>query len=161
MRTRGITFLEQFQFPFEVYTYTHSKKGAEFAAEATGVPLERMIKTLVVGDTTRTQYFFVLMPGHLELDLKKLAAAAGVKRMRMASVSEAERLTGYQVGGISPFGSRKALPIFMEEDLKRHITIAINCGARGCIVALKTDKLIELLKPEILPLSQTEASPES
>ncbi len=155
MKTRGITFLEQFHFPFEVFTYTHDRKGAEFAAEATGIPLERMIKTLVVGDTTRMQYFFVLMPGNLELDLKRAAAAAGVKRMRMASVSEAERLTGYQVGGISPFGSRKSLPIFMDENLKRHITVAINGGARGCIIALKTDKLIELLKPQILPLSQT------
>ena len=151
MKTRGITFLEQFHFPFEVFTYTHDRKGAEFAAEATGIPLERMIKTLVVGDTTRMQYFFVLMPGDLELDLK----SAGVKRMRMASVSEAERLTGYQVGGISPFASRKSLPIFMDENLKRHITVAINGGARGCIIALKTDKLIELLKPQILPLSQT------
>ncbi|NOY23268.1 MAG: Cys-tRNA(Pro) deacylase [Acidobacteria bacterium] len=156
MKTRGITYLEQFHFPFEVYTYSHEKKGAEFAAEATGVPLERMIKTLVVGDTTRTQYFFVLMPGHLELDLKKAAVATGVKRLRMASVSEAERLTGYQVGGISPFGSRKTLPILMEEQLKPHITVAINGGSRGCIIALKTDKLIELLNPRILPLAQTE-----
>ncbi len=154
MKTRGITFLEQFHFPFEVYTYRHDMKGAEYAAHATGVPLERMVKTLVLGDTTRTQYFFALMPGHLELDLKKAAAATGVKRMRMASVSEAERLTGYQVGGISPFGSRKTLPVLMEETLKQHITIAINGGARGCIVALKTDKLIELLHPEILPLAQ-------
>ncbi|RLE18755.1 MAG: Cys-tRNA(Pro) deacylase [Acidobacteria bacterium] len=158
MKTRGITYLEQFHFPFEVYTYRHDKKGAEFAAKATGVPLERMIKTLVVGDTTRTRYFFILMPGHLELDLKKAAAAAGVKRLRMASVSEAERLTGYQVGGISPFGSRKELPVLMEEDIKRHISIAINGGGRGCIVALKTEKLIELLKPEILPLAQNEES---
>lgn len=156
MKTRGITYLEQFHFPFEVYTYSHNKKGAEFAAEATGVPLDRMIKTLVLGDTTRSQYFFVLMPGHLELDLKKTAAAAGVKRLRLASVSEAERLTGYQVGGISPFGARKALPILMEEDLKRHITVAINGGSRGCIVALKTDKLIELLKPRILSLAVIE-----
>ncbi len=156
MKTRGITYLDQFHFPFEVYTYSHDKKGAEFAAEATGVPLNRMIKTLVLGDTSRTHYFFVLMPGHLELDLKKAASAVGVKQLRMASVSEAERLTGYQVGGISPFGSRKALPILMEEDLKRHITVAINAGGRGYIVALKTDKLIELLKPRILPLSRME-----
>ncbi|NOZ12334.1 MAG: Cys-tRNA(Pro) deacylase [Acidobacteria bacterium] len=154
MKTRGITYLEQFRFPFEIYSYRHDQKGAEFAAKATGVPLERMIKTLVVGDTTRTQYFFILMPGHLELDLKKAAAAAGVKRLRMASVSEAERLTGYQVGGISPFGSRKMLPVFMEEDLKRHVTVAINGGKRGCIIALRTEKLIEILKPEILPLAQ-------
>ena len=154
MKTRGITFLEQFHFPFEIYTYRHDVKGAEFAAKATGVPLERMVKTLVLGDTTRTQYFFALMPGHLELDLKKAATAVGVKRIRMASVSEAERLTGYRVGGISPFGSRKALPVLMEEALKHHITIAINGGARGCIVALKTEKLIELLSPKILPLAQ-------
>ncbi len=156
MKTRGITYLEQFHFPFEVYSYRHNEKGAEFAAKATGVPLERMIKTLVVGDSTRTQYFFILMPGHLELDLKKAAVATGVKRLRMASVSEAERLTGYQVGGISPFGSRKKLPILMEENLKQHITVAINGGGRGCIIALKTEKLIEILNPKILPLAQSE-----
>ncbi len=153
MSTRGCRFLDQQGIEYETHSYEHKEKGASYAAEATGIPLERMIKTLVVADPSGSRFWFVLMPGHISLNLKKAALSVGLKKLRMATIEEAERVSGYQVGGISPFGARKALPVLLEETLTTHTTIGINGGARGCIVSLKTTDLIQLLSPHIASLS--------
>ena len=101
-------FLRQQRVPFDVHVYEHLEKGAEFAAVALGLPLERFAKTLVVeagGDPV-----FALMPGDRELSLKKLARAAGAKQAQLADPRDAERVTGYLVGGISPFGAGARCP---------------------------------------------------
>ncbi len=153
MSTRGCRFLDQQAIPYDTHPYEHKEKGAAYAAEATGIPLEKMIKTLVIGDPAGSRFWFALLPGHMELNLKAAARAVGVKKLRMATVEEAERITGYQVGGISPFGARQALPALLEESLTTHTDIAINGGSRGFIVSLKTSDLIRLLHPKVFPLS--------
>ena len=116
MSTRAIKFLSQKGIYFEVKEYKHEEKGARFASEAMDFPLERTIKTLVV-DLGQKGYILVLMPGEKNIDLKRLAKAFSVKRAAMADTSTAERLTGYLVGGISPFGTKQNLPVFMEAGL--------------------------------------------
>lgn len=145
--TRGTRFLRQAGVSFVVHTYEHREKGAEFAASALGLPLERFAKTLVVqaGD----EAVFVLMPGDRELSLKKLARAAAAKHAEMADPRVAERLTGYLVGGISPFGSRRALPVFIERSLLEHEAIAINGGQRGVILELAASDVVRLLSAVI------------
>ena len=128
---------------FDVHTYEHLEKGAEFAASALGMPLDRFAKTLVVeaaGDPV-----FALMPGDRELSLKKIARAAGTKQAQLADPRDAERVTGYLVGGISPFGARRALPSYLEESLLEHERIAINAGQRGVILELATADVMRLL----------------
>ncbi len=105
MSTRAIKFLSQKGIYFEVKEYKHEEKGARFASEAMDFPLERTIKTLVV-DLGQKGYILVLMPGEKNIDLKRLAKAFSVKRAAMVNTSTAERLTGYLVGGISPFGTK-------------------------------------------------------
>ncbi len=151
--TRGTRVLRHERVEFTVRTYEHVEKGAEFAARALDIPLGRFAKTLVVeaGDTP----VFALMPGDRELSLKKLARAAGAKQAAMANPRDAERLTGYQVGGISPFGSRRALAAYIDASLVEHQTVAVNGGQRGVILELATADLIRVLAAVAADLAAT------
>ena len=113
MSTRAIAYLKKNKIPYEAVKYDHQEKGAEFAAKATGNPLEITVKTLVV-ELDRKRYCLALLPGHQELNLKKLASSSGCKRTAMVDINTAERLTGYLVGGISPFGTLQRLETVME-----------------------------------------------
>jgi Cys-tRNA(Pro)/Cys-tRNA(Cys) deacylase len=150
-QTRGMRVLEAAGVPFTLHTYEHLEKGAEFAALALGMPLERFAKTLVV--EVDDSAVFALMPGDCELSLKKLARAAGAKHAEMADPRTAERLTGYQVGGISPFGARRPLPAYMEEGLTLYDRIAINGGQRGVILELDPADVVRLLDAVIADLT--------
>ena len=96
--TRAMKFLSQKRIAFEVLQYEHEEKGAVFASQATGFPLERTIKTLVT-DLGGKRYALALMPGDQQLNLKKIAQVFSVKKADMADSKDAERLTGYLVGG--------------------------------------------------------------
>ncbi|MCP4691029.1 MAG: aminoacyl-tRNA deacylase [Desulfobacterales bacterium] len=135
MSTRAIKHLERIGASFEVVTYKHKEKGAEFAAKAVGFPLERTVKTLVV-DLGGNKYALALMPGDRQLALKRVASAFSVKRATMADAPAAQRLTGYLVGGISPFGIRKPLPVIMEASLQAHEEVMINGGQRGVMLKM-------------------------
>jgi len=135
MSTRAIQFLKQKKIAFEVVKYDHEEKGAEFAARASGYPLERTVKTLVV-DLGKKQYALVLMPGDKQLSMKRLAKIQRLKRAAMADTRTAERLTGYLVGGISPFGTRQKLPVVMEESILKFESILINAGQRGTMLLM-------------------------
>jgi Cys-tRNA(Pro)/Cys-tRNA(Cys) deacylase len=152
MTTRGIQFLKQQQIAHEVITYEHREKGARFAARATGFPLSQTVKTLVVSlDTNR--YALVLMPGESELSLKKAAAAGGAKRAAMADRASAARVTGYVVGGISPFGTKKRLPVLMEAALLNYPEVMINAGRRGTMVKLAPADIVRTLDAAVAGLS--------
>ncbi len=136
MSTRAIAYLEKNKIPYKVVKYDHQEKGAEFAARATGNPLEITVKTLVV-ELDSKRYCLTLLPGHRELNLKKLASSLGCKRTAMVDIKTAQRLTGYLVGGISPFGTKQQLETIMESSILDHPEILINAGQRG--VMLKMD----------------------
>jgi Cys-tRNA(Pro)/Cys-tRNA(Cys) deacylase len=136
MSTRAILFLKQRRIPFEVVHYEHLEKGAEFAARATGFALERTVKTLVVGIGAH-RHALVLLSGERQLDMRKLAQALSVKRAEMADAATAERLTGYHVGGISPFGTRQLLPVVMDASIMNTEEVLINAGQRGVMLKMK------------------------
>jgi len=150
--TRGTQYLKKQKISFTIHTYDHKVKGAEFAAESTNIPLSRMIKTLVV--ELADGFVFALMPGDRTLSLKKLGRIAVSKTASMSSTRDAERLTGYQVGGISPFGSKRTLKIYMDQSLSDHDEIAINGGGRGIIVSLSSKDLIDVLKPTVEDIAE-------
>ncbi len=152
MSTRAIKFLNQKGVSFEVKKYQHEEKGARFAAQAMGFPLERTIKTLVV-DLGHKGYIMILMPGDKNIDLKKLSAALSVKRAAMADTSTAERLTGYLVGGISPFGTKQVLPVVMEECLSEYDRVAINAGQRGVMLVMAPKDILLAVKGDVLSLA--------
>ena len=148
MSTRAIAFLTQKKIPFAVVAYAHEEKGAEFAARAVGFPLAQTIKTLVV-DLGARQYRLVLMPGDREVSMKKLARACGVKRAAMADTATAERLTGYLVGGISPFATRQKMAALMDESLTVHREVMINAGQRGLLLKMAPGDIANVLRAAV------------
>ncbi len=144
MTTPAVAFLKKAGINFELLAYDHLEKGAGFAARATGFDPGLVIKTLVV-DMGRRGFALALLPGNLRLSEKKLAKVMGVKRLAMARDKDAERVTGYLTGGISPFATRRKLPVTMEARLAEAPRVAINAGKRGLLVKMAPVDIIELL----------------
>jgi Cys-tRNA(Pro)/Cys-tRNA(Cys) deacylase len=153
--TRGTTELGRAGVEHRVLTYAYRSGGSagEKAAEALDVAPERMLKSLVA--RAGEELVFALVPVSGELSLKKLAAAAGSKSAAMATPADAERATGYQVGGISPLGSRRRLPVFVEQAAVAHPQVFVNGGGRGVIVELAAADLIALTEATAADLTVT------
>lgn len=149
--TPAITYLEARGVPFTVLTYEHRKKGALFAAEALGLAPERTAKTLIVQLSGRG-YQAVLMPGNKSLPFKELAGVYAVKRASMVDSATAERVTGYQVGGISPFGMRRSLPVSIDSSLTDHSAIAVNGGRRGIMLLMSPGDIVSVTGAEVIRL---------
>ncbi|MCB4825033.1 Cys-tRNA(Pro) deacylase [Roseicella sp. GB24] len=121
------------------------------AAEALGLPAARVFKTLVCvldgGEMVCTA-----IPSDARLSLKALAAAAAAKRAEMSDPAKAERITGYVVGGISPFGQKKRLRCFLDASATAHDEIVVNGGRRGLQIALAPADLTAALEAVVCPL---------
>jgi Cys-tRNA(Pro)/Cys-tRNA(Cys) deacylase len=113
------------------------------AAEALGIAPARMLKTLMARAGKET--VCVLAPSDREVSLKRLATAADTKDAAMLPPAEAERLTGYHVGGISPFGQRKRVRVFVEAGALAHATVFVNGGRRGLQIEIAPGDLVRLL----------------
>lgn len=121
------------------------------AAEAMGIEPARVFKTLVCV-LDGSEMVCAVIPSDARLSPKALAAAAGAKRAEMSDPARAERVTGYVVGGISPFGQRKRLRCFLDDSARRHDEIVVNGGRRGLQIALAPSGLATALEAVICPL---------
>ncbi|MCP4345394.1 MAG: aminoacyl-tRNA deacylase [Desulfobacterales bacterium] len=153
MSTRAMKFLRQKRVSFEVTEYDHEQKGAVFASQAVGFPLERTVKTLVL-DLGNNKYTMALMPGDKQLDIKRFAKVCSVKRVAMADNAAAERLTGYLVGGISPFGTKQKFPVVMEKSLLEFDKVAINGGQRGVLLIIAPEDIKKTLNCNVSAIAQ-------
>lgn len=149
--TRAISFLKSHDISFETSEYDHNEKGAVFASQAIGVPLEKTIKTLMVEFTPKA-HLVVLMPGTKKIPFKKLAQIRGAKRAFMANEATAERLSGYLVGGISPFAMTKRLPVAMDAGLLAFDRVAVNGGKRGLMVIMNPLDIMKVTGAEPVDL---------
>lgn len=123
------------------YAYDEADLSAGAAAAKLGLDPDMVFKTLVaVGD--KTGPFMCVIPGPAELDLKKAAKASGNKSVAMLPLKELEPLTGYQRGGCSPVGSKKPLPVFLDETAQVWDEISVSAGARGLQMVLSPAALI-------------------
>ena len=143
MALRGIELLKEHGIAHEVLTYRFVK-GARAAADALGLPHENVVKSLVFRAEDGS-FLFALLGGDANVSLRNLGRASGHKHMEAASPRDAQRITGYQVGGISPLGSRTALPVFLDETTAAHDHLIINAGGRGTLVRLATSDLINII----------------
>ena len=141
MSTRAIQYLKQKGVAYCVVEYEHSEKGAKFASQALGIPLEKTIKTLVVNMGPKG-YVLALIPGNTQLSPKKLSRAYSAKRVEMADTATAQRLTGYTVGGISPFGTLRKMPVILDKRLLKFNSVAINGGKRGVMLIMKPQDVV-------------------
>lgn len=143
--TQATRFLKDKKAPFEVRLYSYvDHGGTQRAARELQVDEHRVIKTLVFEDDAR-QPFLVLMHGDQEVSLKELARQLGIKSVSPCAPEAAQRHTGYQVGGISPFGTRKRLPVYVQRSIFALPEILINAGKRGALAAMAPEHLRELL----------------
>ena len=149
--TAGLRFLKQQKIDHEAREYDCRVKGAEYAAEALAWPVAAMAKTLVV-KLGSGEYCQVLMPGDLELSLKTLARVAGAKAATMTAPEEAQKLTGYLVGGIGPFGVKKPVPVWIHKSLMDFERIGVNGGRRGLIVFLAPGDIVSALGAQVADL---------
>jgi Cys-tRNA(Pro)/Cys-tRNA(Cys) deacylase len=151
--SRGERFLIDRGIPFESLEYDFRHKGSEYAAEALDAPLHVMLKSLVVR-LSDNRFVFVIMPGSKDISLKGLARSLAVKEAQMAGERDAQRLTGYLVGGISPFGATSQLPVYVDEAVLEPGEIYINGGRRGLILKLRTRDLMESLEATVIDVGR-------
>ncbi len=145
--TPAIHFLKQHRVPFTEHPYRYEERGGTaVSSRELGVDEHLVIKTLVMEDE-RKQPLIVLMHGDREVSTKNLARQIGVRTIASCSPDVAQRHTGYQVGGTSPFGTRKKLPIYLERSIANLDRIYINGGARGLLVSLAASDLLKVLEP--------------
>ena len=145
--TQALRFLKDRNVPFVLHLYKYQEKGGtEAAARELGVDEHLVVKTLVMEDDTGNP-LLILMHGDREVSTKALARTIGVKTFTPCTAEAANRHTGYMVGGISPFGTRKALRVFVEASILDLPRIYINAGKRGFLAEISASDLKKGLNP--------------
>ncbi len=140
---------------FEPHLYPWEPKGGTAAsAEALGVDEHQVIKTLIFEDDRR-QPLCILMHGDREVSTKNLARAIGVKTVGPCAPDIADRHSGYQVGGTSPFGLKRGMPIYMQQSITELPRIYINGGARGFLVSIDPKDAVRVLTPTLVDAATT------
>jgi Cys-tRNA(Pro) deacylase len=119
------------------------------SARELGVPEHAVIKTLVMEDDAKRP-FIVLMHGDREVSTKNLARFLGVKSVAPCAPAVADRHSGYQVGGTSPFGTRRAMPVYVERSVADLPYVYVNGGRRGYLVGMAPADLVRVLKPVLV-----------
>jgi len=154
--TPAVKMLEKAGVAFQLKSYEHDPRTpayGEEAARALGLPADEVFKTLLARlDDGRLAVAIVPVP--CQLDLKALARAAGARKASLADPAEAERATGYVVGGISPLGQRKRLPTFLDESARTLEAIHVSGGRRGLEIRLAPSDLIRLTDAQEAPLAR-------
>jgi Cys-tRNA(Pro) deacylase len=132
--------------PFAEHPYRYEEHGGtRVSSRELGVPEHAVVKTLVMEDD-RKQPLLVLMHGDFEVSTKALARAVGAKTIAPCRPEVAERHTGYMVGGTSPFGTRKALPVYVERTILDLDRVYVNGGRRGFLVSLAPQAFLDVLQ---------------
>jgi len=141
LATRGIQRLRELGIEHEVLTYRYDRMGARIAAAAVEEPEEIVLKSLVFRADDGS-FLFALIASNANVSTRQLGRATGHKHVEAAAPRDAQRVTGYLVGGISPLGARQTLPVVLDRETARHPALVINAGARGTLVKLDTADLI-------------------
>lgn len=153
-KTNAARLLDRLNIPYQLVEYEvdESDLSAENAAKKINLPLEQVFKTLVArGD--KTGVLLACIPGGAELDLKAIAAISGNKKVEMVPVKEIQILTGYIRGGVSPIGTKKRYPVYLDESATKFPFISISAGIRGCQLFVGPGDFSKVLEALIGPIS--------
>lgn len=145
--------LDSLKVEYKLFTYDYDKNAQKIgiqAAEEIGVEPGRVLKTLMT--FVDGQPVCVLIPADKEVNMKKLAAAFDGKSAKMMPAPEAEKQTGYKVGGISPLGRRKESPVAVDESAMGYDRVFLNGGQRGLQINMEPEKLVEALNAKVVSL---------
>lgn len=161
-KTQAMRALEGKRIAYETLTYPDEMRDAAEIALILGLPAEEVFKTLVVlppdGDK---KTMLVMIPANTQLDLKKLAAAVGAKKLKMATQREAEQLTGLQVGGISAVALlNKPFAVYIDASARQLPRICISAGKRGLQLRVSVEDLMKLTHARAIEVATREKQPD-
>lgn len=147
MKTNGARFLESLGIPFQLREYEVDPEdlSAIAVAKKIGMPPEQVFKTLLTTGGPGIHVFAVI-PGDAELDFKKLARAAGLRKAEMVALKDVQPLTGYIRGGVTVFGAKKAFPVYVDETAILFDAVSVSAGTRGAQLILKPDDYVRAAK---------------
>jgi Cys-tRNA(Pro)/Cys-tRNA(Cys) deacylase len=158
MKTNGARILESLGISFEIQEYEVDLEdlSATTVARKIGMPPEQVFKTLLTTGGPNL-YIFTVIPGDAELDFKKLARAAGLRKAEMVPLKDVQPLTGYIRGGVTVFGAKKAYPVFVDETAILFDKISVSAGARGTQLILSPDDYIRATEAQTADLTKSTA----
>jgi Cys-tRNA(Pro) deacylase len=149
-------FLKAHEVAYTEHEYEYVEHGGtEVSATALGVSEHYVVKTLVMQDED-AKPLIVLMHGDKKVSTKNLARQAGRKRIEPCKPEVAQRHSGYQVGGTSPFGTKKRMPVYLERSILDLTKIYINGGRRGFLVGIAPNEIVRALAPGLVSVALDE-----
>jgi Cys-tRNA(Pro)/Cys-tRNA(Cys) deacylase len=160
MKTNGARLLESMGIEFELreYDVDPDDLSATAVANKVGMPPEQVFKTLITTGGPGI-YVFAVIPGNAELDFKKLAHVAGLRRAEMVPLKEVQHLTGYIRGGVTVFGAKKPYPVFVDETVILFDKISVSAGSRGTQLILSPDDYLRAAEAQTADLIKDEVQP--
>ena len=158
MKTNAARILEGLGIAYRLQEYEVDPEdlSAIAVARKIGLPVEQVFKTLLT-ITGKEQYAFAVIPGDAELDFKKLARAAGVRKTEMVSLKDVQPLTGYIRGGVTVFGAKKDFPVFADETIELFDFISVSAGQRGTQILLAPQDYLRAAKAAVADLTKDQA----
>jgi Cys-tRNA(Pro) deacylase len=154
--TPATMFLAKHGVAFSEHHFEYVEHGGTaHTAVALGVPEHQVVKTLIM-ENERGEPLVVLMHGDLKVSTKELARAAGVKRIAPCKPDDAQRHSGYLIGGTTPFGTRKSMPVYLERSVLELPRIYINGGRRGYLLGIDSAELTRVLSPVLVEVALEE-----
>jgi Cys-tRNA(Pro)/Cys-tRNA(Cys) deacylase len=159
MKTNAARYLDSLGIHYELRDYALDTEdfSAILVAGKIGLPPEQVFKTLLC-ITSDKEHIFAVVPGNVELDFKKLAAAAGARKAEMVSLKEIQPLTGYIRGGVTVFGAKKDFPVYADETLELFDVISVSAGTRGTQIILSPADYIRASQAVLADLAKEQAS---
>ena len=154
-KTNAARLLDQLKIPYELRSYEVDLDDltAVSVAHKIGLPPEQVFKTLLT-TTTEKEHLFAIVPGDSELDLKKLAHAAGTRKVELASLKEVEPLTGYIRGGVTVLAAKKPFPAFADETIELFDIISVSAGQRGLQLLLSPADYLRATNATLVDLTK-------
>jgi Cys-tRNA(Pro)/Cys-tRNA(Cys) deacylase len=155
-KTNAARLLDSLGISYELRAYEVDPEDltAISVARKIGLPAEQVFKTLLA-HTNTGEHLFAVIPGDAELDLKKLASAAGAKKAELASLKDVEPLTGYIRGGVTVMGAKKSFPAFADETIELFDVISVSAGQRGLQVILSPADYLRASQSALADLTKT------
>ena len=148
--TPATQFLRRHKVAFDEHAYEYiDHGGARESARQLGVDPHQVAKTLIM-EEEHAKPLIIIMHGDCEVSTKNLARQIGVKKVTPCTPETAQKNSGYQVGGTSPFATRKKMPVWIEESLLEYPVIYLNGGRRGYLISIAPDEVIRLLEAKMV-----------
>jgi len=158
-KTNAARLLDSLGIVYELRAYEVDPDdlSAPSVARKIGMPVEQVFKTLLTESATR-EHLFAVVPGDKELDLKKLAAAAGTRKFELASLKDVEPLTGYIRGGVTVLAAKKPFPAFADETIELFDQISVSAGQRGLQLVLAPGDYLRAAAASLADLTRADQS---